>query len=321
MRAVDDHVLMISTTGGQRVRAMNRSGVDVTADASQSEGTRAAVAISSSDVVTRAFLAGQLALHADDVLVEADNRSVSTRSAAVSGDRRTDGLGALAVDVARVSTSSGLEPGAVLVARPEGATGISFVSRSGADTTAMAGGASESLAVLAVDHTTSSQLADGSSLSGFRNLTGSAVTEDDAQATVALDGGPGYAVALTRVTTTARLGTGPHLTLLGDLAVTATQRAAVSATAPTAALVIAEHSVDARSLRSVTAAGEITVAAAGDSSARSLTAPAAWHPDVVRSTRWWRTESACLPRCSPPRVTATLCTRRSPGRPSPTRLR
>ncbi len=152
----------IRTSSNQTVRATGGDSVVVISDSSATRGPGVAAAIALSDVATRAFLAGELALSAPFVDVIADGHS-SLHSRAVSGTAPAAEIGALSVARARLDTSSALAPGARLAVS---GTDVDFAATSQSVSTSDTVGAAPSVAVLVVDHTTEAAIGAGADLVG-----------------------------------------------------------------------------------------------------------------------------------------------------------
>lgn len=274
----------VDTATGPLVRATNDSGLDVRADGSANRGSGAAAAVALSDLVTRATLAGDLALGAGSVRVEADGSRTTGRATATSGAGR---LGALGIGVVHVLTAAGLADGATVtgdlldVALDAGSSGRSTVTASGD---------APALAVLVVDHATTSGIGTDSALFGGHNVAVTASTDDVSTSTASSTDGGSSAITMATVRTEAVLDAGPVLVLSGDLDLLADQSATAGSTADRVAVVLASHQVRAASDRGLRVAGAARIHASGVSHVGSMvparaTAPAFLADEVLASSR------------------------------------
>ena len=271
--------LSVSSQNGVRVEGVTAGGLQVRADGSRTDGPGATAALALAGLTTRAALAGDLALTAPTVRVDADSTDLRTGARASARNAAAD---ALSVTAAQIGTIADIAPGAALVLSAP--ADVVLRSRSKSSSSAGTDGAAAGLAVLLVDHVGRSRVGTDAVVDGARNLTISASSTDDATGTVEGGRGRGSAVVVSNVTTESLLDAGPALFLTGDLDVSALQDADARAAAPQVALVFAQHRVRATSARGLDVAGAARFAATGGSRVSSHTAPLATTPLLAAST-------------------------------------
>ena len=172
----------------------------------------------------------------------------------------------------------------------------------GTETSAQGVGIGASFGINIVGDTTTAGIGTGAQLTRAGALTVSATTTD-ALVNLAENGSQGaqaitpvVAVSISNVTTTAQLGTGPAVTLGGAASLRATQTASATTTATgdteassaaigaSIAILSANHTVRATTLRNLSAGGDVTLAAHGTSTTvSSATASAAGADDSSSS--------------------------------------
>jgi hypothetical protein len=267
----DTHGLVITVGAGQdvTVNATSSNRLLVVADASSvadtEVGVGVAVAVTIVDVLTDAYVGGDVAIVAGRLLVQAlapvagtdlelpETATYLAEATSGPGNAANVGVaGALAVTVVKQVTRARLLEGSTLDASHAtgDGTSIELEARSAADTTTTASatppedspggsvGIGASVATTIVWHETVAAVEDEVTLTGAHDLTLTADTTDAIE-TTAVGGSAGgvavtpvVAVTVATVKTTAEVGAAPAeaddpLTLSGDLTMTADQTASV----------------------------------------------------------------------------------------------
>ncbi|HEY8729131.1 MAG TPA: hypothetical protein VIL94_06075, partial [Acidothermaceae bacterium] len=263
-----------------------------------SSGVGIAVAVNVDIITTDAYLAGNLRLVADGgVTVEAQgpgsgNSSFTSHATSGAGGSSVGVAGSIAVTVLTSNTTA-----LVKTPAPVAVTGdVTLTSKSNNSSGAIAdakqssdgktSGIGASVSVNVVNDTTRAGLADGSVLTGAKNLKLTAAGTDamNTKADGGASAGSGsfaisaqVAIAISNVTTSASVGTGSDLTLTGALTAHATQSASTTTTASgsttggnagiglSLALLVANHLVDSRLHRNLAASTAATFGADGAS--------------------------------------------------------
>jgi LPXTG-motif cell wall-anchored protein len=272
------------------------------------------------DVTNTAVLPAGDTVHAKGLTVSATETvdgadAVSTygaQSTSGAGGGKVSVAGSLALAVVDQQTDAELAGTVTLTGGDAAVTAGSAASttvkaeptKGGVTSTNVGVGASVALALIQDD--TTAVLDDGIALTGARNVSLAATASDDAvvEAKMGAAGGkvavsPAVAIALSNVTTTARLGSlADPIRLSGSLSATATQNAGASSTAGAVTggassaaigigigLTIANHTVTGTTDRSIVAGGDVTLGASSVStSAAAAQASAAGAPESSGSS-------------------------------------
>ena len=264
------------------------------ADAGQADGTNSgsvgvAVAVNIVLFTTEAYLTHNVTLNATEVTVEAlkgANRSeydLSTESGATGGGGASF-AGSLVVNVVVLNSAAEIRPtGSVVVNGNMTVTATTdvldkAVAKSHVDGGGNSVGAGAAVAVNVVNLATSASLPSGAALAGVHHLNLSATTHSNSQTRAEGGADDGGSLTLTavgalnidNVATTADVGSGPDLTVGGQLTAHADQDATSEtigkgattgagnlAIGATIALTFADHETDASLARNATADGSV----------------------------------------------------------------
>ncbi len=260
-------------------------------------GVGIAVGVTVADVNTTAYIGNNVVIDAKTVTVETTAPAASTYSATAisgAGGTKVGVAGSIAVLVVVNNSTTGIG-GTNANATLNGDLGLSASSNLANTSLATAkqtgdgstSGVGASFALDVINDTTTAGLANGSTITGVKNLTISA-TDTDASSTTANGGasaGSGslalsaqVAITLANVTTSATVGTGPDLSVAGKLSATAVQTASAKTIATgstkggsatiglSLALALVNDNVDSQLERNLTAGGAVSFAANGTSS-------------------------------------------------------
>ena len=262
----------------------------------------AAVAINYVRVINEAILPSGATVTADGATLEAVMTDDGTNTLSASATSGAGGgavgiAGSVAIEIENIQTTARM---AGTLTAGSGDVAITATSDSETTTDALPEGAGvsgvgsvgigASVAVTIIDDTTTAELTG--TLSGGHDLALAASTTHLAttHAKTGASGGkvavvPSVAIAISDITTTAHVSSGTDLVITGSFSATADQTASAETTAEgdaqgksaaigvSLALTIANHIVEARLSRNLTAAGAVTLAANG-SSETSATAKA-----------------------------------------------
>ena len=271
------------------------------------------MAITLANVSNEASIAGSAT--ANGVTVEAsmngagEKNSLGAAAVAGGGGGKVGVAGALALNIANLSTTASIRPTGVVAA---GGGDVSLTAASSSESIVSAkpkhasGGSGSTIgigasaAISIVNDSTFAGLENSSTLTGAHDLT-LAASSVDSMTTQATTGAaspkvslaPAVAVAISNVTSSADIGTGSATTVGGKVDATATENASAVTTASgdstggtaavgvALALTIANHNVEAVTNRDLTAGTTISFQALGHSvSSSSATASASGAPDT-----------------------------------------